>query len=99
MLRPAANGTSRPNPDVPEPGDAELVRLAQSAPGAFAPLYLRYRDAVLNYCYYRLGNQHDAEDAAGTVFVKALGNPPRFSARKAAPCRARISPTVSPMSS
>jgi RNA polymerase sigma-70 factor (ECF subfamily) len=54
--------------------DGALVRAAQRAPCAFEPLYLRYRDRVFNYCYYRLGNRAEAEDAASAVFVKALGH-------------------------
>ena len=54
--------------------DGALVRAAQRAPGAFEPLYLRYRDRVFNYCYYRLGDRAEAEDAASAVFVKALGH-------------------------
>lgn len=53
-------------------GDAALVRLAQVSPAAFEPLYLRYRDRVIGYCYRRLGDRDDAEDAASAVFVGAL---------------------------
>ena len=59
--------------------DAELVRSAQVSARAFAPLYLRYRDPILNYCYYRLGDREAAEDAASTIFVKALLALPRFA--------------------
>jgi RNA polymerase sigma-70 factor (ECF subfamily) len=52
--------------------DAALVRLAQSSPAAFEPLYLLYRDRVIGYCYRRLGDRDDAEDAASAVFVAAL---------------------------
>jgi RNA polymerase sigma-70 factor (ECF subfamily) len=52
--------------------DAGLVRLAQQAPQAFGQLYLRYRTPVLAFCYRRLGNRDEAEDAASTVFVAAL---------------------------
>jgi RNA polymerase sigma-70 factor (ECF subfamily) len=53
-------------------GDGALVLLAQRSPQAFAPLYLRYRDRVLAYCYRRLGDRDEAEDAASAVFVAAL---------------------------
>jgi RNA polymerase sigma-70 factor (ECF subfamily) len=49
-----------------------LVLRAQQTPRAFEPLYLRYRDPVINYCYYRLGDRDDAEDAASTIFINAL---------------------------
>jgi RNA polymerase sigma-70 factor (ECF subfamily) len=52
--------------------EAALVRLAQSSPSAFEPLYLLYRDRILGYCYRRLGDRDDAEDAASAVFVAAL---------------------------
>jgi RNA polymerase sigma-70 factor (ECF subfamily) len=56
-----------------ELNDTELVRRAQFDAVAFAPLYLRYRDRVLRYCLYRLGDVSEAEDAASAVFLKALG--------------------------
>ncbi len=56
-----------------EVDDSELVRRAKFDAADFAPLYLRYRDRVLRYCFYRLGDQAEAEDAASGVFVKALG--------------------------
>jgi RNA polymerase sigma-70 factor, ECF subfamily len=55
-----------------EVGDAELVRRAQRHATEFGPLYLRYRDRVLRYCLYRLGDLAEAEDATSTVFVHAL---------------------------
>jgi RNA polymerase sigma-70 factor (ECF subfamily) len=64
-----------------EDADAELVRLAQATPQAFAALYLRYRDPVLNYCFYRLADQEAAEDATSTIFIKALDHLPSFSER------------------
>ena len=63
--------TIAPWPD-PESGDAELVRRARRHAADFGPLYLRYRDRVLRYCLYRLGDLAEAEDAASAVFVKAL---------------------------
>jgi RNA polymerase sigma-70 factor, ECF subfamily len=64
-----------------EDADAELVRLAQATPQAFAALYLRYRDPVLNYCFYRLADQETAEDVTSTIFIKALDHLPSFSER------------------
>jgi RNA polymerase sigma-70 factor (ECF subfamily) len=61
--------------------DAELVRLAQQTPHAFAPLYRRYRDPVINYCYYRLGNRDEAEDAASAIFIKTLRHLAGFTNR------------------
>jgi RNA polymerase sigma-70 factor (ECF subfamily) len=64
-----AHGTGEP-PETAS--DAALVRLARGAPCAFEPLYLRYRDRVLAYCYRHLGTYTEAEDAASAVFVAAL---------------------------
>lgn len=52
--------------------DRLLVRRAQSVPAAFEPLYLRYRDTVLAYCYRRLGDRDEAEDVSSAVFIAAL---------------------------
>ena len=57
---------------VDELSDSELVWRAQFDAVDFAPLYLRYRDRVLRYCLYRLGDLAEAEDAASAVFMKAL---------------------------
>ena len=72
---------TQPALEQPQPADAELVRLAQAAPRAFADLYLRYRDPVMNYCYYRLGDREASEDAASVIFIKALDHLPRFAER------------------
>jgi len=63
--------TMAPSP-TDEVGDAELVRRAQGHATAFGPLYLRYRDRVLRYCLYRLGDLAEAEDATSAVFINAL---------------------------
>lgn len=52
--------------------DALLVRRAQASPREFEPLYLRYRTPILGYCYRRLRDRDDAEDAASAIFVAAL---------------------------
>jgi RNA polymerase sigma-70 factor (ECF subfamily) len=64
-----------------ELADADLVRLAQDAPRAFAPLYLRYLDRVLAYCAYRLADRREAEDAASAIFLKALHGLPGYRHR------------------
>jgi RNA polymerase sigma-70 factor (ECF subfamily) len=55
-----------------EADDAELVRRSQARPADFSALYLRYRDRVIRYCLFRLGEYAEAEDAASAIFVKAL---------------------------
>jgi RNA polymerase sigma-70 factor, ECF subfamily len=58
--------------------DVELVRRAQQSPRAFEALYLRYLDAVIAYCSYRLPNRTEAEDAASAIFLKTLHGLPSF---------------------
>jgi RNA polymerase sigma-70 factor (ECF subfamily) len=58
--------------------DAVLVEQAQRDRRAFAPLYARYFDAIFRFCFYRIGDWQDAEDAAGEVFARALGDLGRF---------------------
>ena len=60
------------------PGDADLVAAARVDRQAFAPLYERYRDDLLRYSYYCLGNWDDAADATQQVFANAFAGLPRF---------------------
>jgi RNA polymerase sigma-70 factor (ECF subfamily) len=52
--------------------DALLVLRAQDSHAAFAPLYDRYFDDIFRFCYYRLGDWQEAEDATGDIFANAL---------------------------
>jgi RNA polymerase sigma-70 factor (ECF subfamily) len=45
---------------------------------AFAKLYAEFFDPIYSYCRSRLGDTHAAEDAAGTVFARALAAGPRY---------------------
>ena len=56
-------------------GDADLadVRAAQHDRAAFAALYRRYVGRIYGYCFYLLGDHHDAEDATERTFLAALG--------------------------
>jgi RNA polymerase sigma-70 factor (ECF subfamily) len=58
--------------------DDDLVADAKRHPAAFAPLFDRYWDLVFRFCYYRLGDWQEAEDAAGQVFVNALDGLRRY---------------------
>ena len=63
-------------------------------PGASIPvgiesLFAMYGDPVLNYCYYRLGNWEDAEDAAQQIFAKAMGALDRFRSDSCDPERSQ----------
>lgn len=66
--------------DGAAPSDPDLadVRAAQADHAAFATLYRRYLDPVYGYCFYQLGDHHDAEDATERTFVAALGAIDRY---------------------
>ncbi|HUF06295.1 MAG TPA: sigma-70 family RNA polymerase sigma factor [Candidatus Binatia bacterium] len=53
--------------------DLAAVRAAQRDREAFGALYRRYLDRVYGYCFYQLGDHHDAEDATERTFLAALG--------------------------
>lgn len=52
--------------------DLDDVRAAQRDRAAFGALYRRYLDRVYGYCFYLLGDHHDAEDVTERTFVAAL---------------------------
>jgi len=58
--------------------EALLVARAQHDPANFGPLYEAYLDPIFRYCFYRLGSAQAAEDAASTVFIRALEALPRY---------------------
>jgi len=58
--------------------DLEDVRAAQADRAAFAILYRRYLEPIYGYCFYLLGDHHDAEDATERTFLAALGAIDRF---------------------
>jgi RNA polymerase sigma-70 factor, ECF subfamily len=53
--------------------DLDDVLAAQRNRAAFAALYRRYVERVYGYCFYLLGDHHDAEDATERTFLAALG--------------------------
>jgi DNA-directed RNA polymerase specialized sigma24 family protein len=70
------------NPDrVQTPSDEALVAHAQLDPTGFDAIFDRYWNPVLRYCYYRLGDWHQAEDAAAQVFLNALAALPGSGVR------------------
>lgn len=79
LLRKAASGEA---PPIADTGDVALARAARSSLDAFDELYRRYETPVLNYCYYRLGNWPDAEDAAQQIFTNTFANLSRFEERE-----------------
>jgi RNA polymerase sigma-70 factor (ECF subfamily) len=51
----------------------ELVTRAQNGDGeAFGQLFLRYKETVYRYLYYRVGDQATAEDFTSETFLRAL---------------------------
>lgn len=66
-----------PLPPHPE-SDAALVDAARRNLVAFGTLYERYRDDVLRYCFYCLGDWDEAADATQQVFANAMAGLPRF---------------------
>src|SRR6478752_2398833 len=58
--------------------DSKLVADAKLDRNAFGPLYDRYFDRVFRYCFYRLGDWAEAEDAAGDIFANALAALPKL---------------------
>jgi RNA polymerase sigma-70 factor (ECF subfamily) len=61
--------------------DMELVKRAKEDKSAFGEIYERYVDKIYKYIYYRVGNQHDAEDLTSRVFFRALANVDTFEDR------------------
>jgi RNA polymerase sigma-70 factor, ECF subfamily len=78
-MTPERARAEAPGPD-PDAGD---VAAAQRDRAAFAALYRRYVERVYGYCFYILGDHHDAEDATERAFLSALGAIDRFSDRGA----------------
>ena len=52
--------------------DEILIQLSQQGQtAAYGELYQRYMENIYKYIYYRLRDEHDAEDLTETVFFKA----------------------------
>ena len=71
-LQPRRRPSSAVDPDL------EDVRAAQGDRHTFGALYRRYLDRVYGYCFYLLGDHHDAEDVTERTFLAALGAIDRF---------------------
>lgn len=71
--RAPAGGPHRVDPDLVD------VRAAQADRAGFGILYRRYLDRVYGYCFYLLGDHHDAEDATERTFLSALSAIDGFS--------------------
>jgi RNA polymerase sigma-70 factor (ECF subfamily) len=56
----------------PDPAEADLITKAIAGDReAFGTLYERYLTIIYRYVFYRLGDEHDAEDLTEMVFVRA----------------------------
>jgi RNA polymerase sigma-70 factor (ECF subfamily) len=73
--RPSRHPSSRVG--APDP-DLDDVLAAQRDRVAFAALYRRYVERVYGYCFYLLGDHHDAEDATERTFLAALAAIERY---------------------
>ena len=60
-----------PRRNTPDPDLADVLA-AQRDRAAFGALYRRYLDRVYGYCFYLLGDHHDAEDVTERTFAAAL---------------------------
>lgn len=58
--------------------DGTCVSRARLDPHAFEPLFLRYWEAVVRFCYYRLNSWEEAEDAGNQIFANAYAALSRF---------------------
>lgn len=75
-----ANGS--PAPVLADASDEWLAEAARALnEDAWAEIYRRHVQQVYAYIFYRLGDQHTAEDLAADVFVKAIGGIKGYSYR------------------
>lgn len=59
--------------------DKQLIEAAQQDSAAFVELYEKYVDAIFQFVYYRVGNNHDtAQDLTQEVFIRAFKLLPKF---------------------
>lgn len=61
-----------------------LIQMAQSGDRqAFAQLYLKYKDRLFRYAYFKLGNTQDAQDAVSNCIVEAYSGIALLKSEKA----------------
>lgn len=71
-MRAAPAAAPAPWPEAGGDPDLVDVAAARADRAAFATLYRRYLERVYGYCFYQLGDHHDAEDATERTFMAAL---------------------------
>jgi len=75
--------STRLHDDVDLDRDRLLVERCQAGDSsAFANLYARYYERLLRFCLRRLGDRHEAEDAAQEAFAKAWKALPHFAGER-----------------
>lgn len=52
--------------------ELQLIEQAKNDKDAFGQLYEKYSKQIYGYIYYRVGNNHDAEDLTTRVFMRAM---------------------------
>jgi RNA polymerase sigma-70 factor (ECF subfamily) len=63
-------------------GEEQLIEAARSlSEEAWAEIYRRHAQQVYSYIFFRLGDQHTAEDLSADVFVKAIAGIKGYSYR------------------
>jgi RNA polymerase sigma-70 factor (ECF subfamily) len=78
-MRLLTTRTTKPGAaDADVAGDAGPRAPVRDRPSDTDRLFERYGEAVLTYCYYRLGTWEEAEDAAQHVFLNAFSSLHRF---------------------
>jgi RNA polymerase sigma factor (sigma-70 family) len=69
--------------DVDLERDRALVERCQAGDSAaFGNLYARYYDRLFRFCFRRLNDRHEAEDAAQEAFARAWKALPRFAGER-----------------
>jgi RNA polymerase sigma-70 factor (ECF subfamily) len=67
------------HPDPDNQNQADLVLLAiQGDQEAFGALYMMHLNAIYRYIYFRIGDEHEAEDLTEEVFVRAWEALPKY---------------------
>lgn len=66
---------------MPEPGDAGLLRAADSDPAAFRELYDRWAQRLLAFCYRRTGDPEVALELVAETFAIAYTKRARYRER------------------
>jgi RNA polymerase sigma-70 factor (ECF subfamily) len=63
----------------PDPVNNALIARAQGGDqAAFSALFERYRRSVFRYLYYRVGDQHTADDLTAEVFLRVMQALPSY---------------------